>query len=178
MCCRYSLEAPHCGASNEYPQHIFSWRNKKHISSFWLKKKNALPGATIWTTLLNGTVCQISCILTLVLQNPNMPLQTVQIQISWLLKKPTDLDLHCLSCLSFSMWICIVDSGIKRSDWLTIRSGCVILIFSAWQGLTIGFALHLMKSRRTVFLYQFIRCIGFVCRFIYFTILISWHLYW
>ena len=24
-------------------------------------------------------------------------LQTVQIQISWLLKKPTDLDLHCLS---------------------------------------------------------------------------------
>ena len=26
-----------------------------------------------------------------------LPLQTVQIQISWLLKKPTDLDLHCLS---------------------------------------------------------------------------------
>ena len=25
-----------------------------------------------------------------------LPLQTVQIQISWLLKKPTDLDLHCL----------------------------------------------------------------------------------
>ena len=29
-------------------------------------------------------------------------LQTVQIQISWLLKKPTDLDLHCLSS---SVWI-------------------------------------------------------------------------
>ena len=29
-----------------------------------------------------------------------LPLQTVQLQISWLLKKPTDLDLHCLS---FSM---------------------------------------------------------------------------
>ena len=26
-----------------------------------------------------------------------LPLQTVEIQISWLLKKPTDLDLHCLS---------------------------------------------------------------------------------
>ena len=26
-----------------------------------------------------------------------LPWQTVQIQISWLLKKPTDLDLHCLS---------------------------------------------------------------------------------
>ena len=29
-----------------------------------------------------------------------LPLQTMWIQISWLLKKPTDLDLHCLS---FSM---------------------------------------------------------------------------
>ena len=25
-----------------------------------------------------------------------LPLQTVKIQVSWLLKKPTDLDLHCL----------------------------------------------------------------------------------
>ena len=25
-----------------------------------------------------------------------LPLQTVKTQISWLLKKPTDLDLHCL----------------------------------------------------------------------------------
>ena len=31
-----------------------------------------------------------------------LPLQTVYIQISWLLKKPTDLDLHCLL---LSMWI-------------------------------------------------------------------------
>ena len=34
----------------------------------------------------------------------NLSLQTVQIQINWLLKKPTDLDLHCLS---FSMWFYI-----------------------------------------------------------------------
>ena len=27
----YSLEAPHRGASNEYPQRMFSWRNKKNI---------------------------------------------------------------------------------------------------------------------------------------------------
>ena len=32
ICCGYSLEAPRQGASNEYPQHIFSWRNKKKIS--------------------------------------------------------------------------------------------------------------------------------------------------
>ena len=29
----YSLEAPRRGASNEYPQHMFSWRNKKKIAS-------------------------------------------------------------------------------------------------------------------------------------------------
>ena len=27
----YSLEVPHWGASNEYPQHMFSWRNKEDI---------------------------------------------------------------------------------------------------------------------------------------------------
>ena len=32
ICCGYSLEAPHRGTSNEYPQHMFLWRNKK-ISS-------------------------------------------------------------------------------------------------------------------------------------------------
>ena len=28
--CGYSLEAPHWGASNEYPQYMFSWKNKKN----------------------------------------------------------------------------------------------------------------------------------------------------
>ena len=30
-CCGYSLEVPRRGASNEYPQHMFSLRNKKTI---------------------------------------------------------------------------------------------------------------------------------------------------
>ena len=30
ICCGYSLKAPGRGASNEYPQHVFSWRNKKN----------------------------------------------------------------------------------------------------------------------------------------------------
>ena len=34
ICCGYSLEAPRRGASNEYPQHMFSWRNKK--KSMWI----------------------------------------------------------------------------------------------------------------------------------------------
>ena len=38
ICCGYSLEVPWQGASDEYPQHMFSWRNKKNISTFWLKK--------------------------------------------------------------------------------------------------------------------------------------------
>ena len=29
VCCGYSLEVPHRGTSNEYPQLMFSWRNKK-----------------------------------------------------------------------------------------------------------------------------------------------------
>ena len=37
ICFGYSLEAPRRGASNEYPQHMFSLRNKKDISSFWMK---------------------------------------------------------------------------------------------------------------------------------------------
>ena len=32
--CGYSLEAPRRGASNEYPQHMFSWRNKKN--NMWI----------------------------------------------------------------------------------------------------------------------------------------------
>ena len=38
ICCWYSLEAPRRGTSNEYPQHMFSLRNKKDISSFRMKK--------------------------------------------------------------------------------------------------------------------------------------------
>ena len=34
---RYSLEAPHRGASNEYPQHKFLSRNKTDTDTFWLK---------------------------------------------------------------------------------------------------------------------------------------------
>ena len=38
ICCGYSLEVPHQGTSNEYPEHMFSCRNKKNIDSFQLKK--------------------------------------------------------------------------------------------------------------------------------------------
>ena len=30
-CCGYSLEVPHQGTYNKYPQHMFLWRKKKNI---------------------------------------------------------------------------------------------------------------------------------------------------
>ena len=41
-------------------------------------------------------VSQSDYLIQIVDTNSHAKLQTVQIQISWLLKKPTDLDLHCL----------------------------------------------------------------------------------
>ena len=46
MCCGYSLKVPQQGASNEYPQHTFLWRNNKYINTFQLKK-SALSGARL-----------------------------------------------------------------------------------------------------------------------------------
>ena len=31
------IEAPRWGTSNEYQKHIFLWRYKKNINTFWLK---------------------------------------------------------------------------------------------------------------------------------------------
>ena len=48
ICYGYSLEAPHRGTSNEYPQHMFSSRNKKNIDTFWLKKA---PYQELWLSV-------------------------------------------------------------------------------------------------------------------------------
>ena len=37
----YSLEAPRLGASNEYPQYMFSWRNKKKHQCFSIEKSTS-----------------------------------------------------------------------------------------------------------------------------------------
>ena len=42
ICCGYSLEVPQRGTSNEYPQHMFSWRNMKIISIFLVEKTKHL----------------------------------------------------------------------------------------------------------------------------------------
>ena len=43
ICGGYSLEAPnrevpHQGTSSKYPKHMFLWRNKKNISTSWIRK--------------------------------------------------------------------------------------------------------------------------------------------
>ena len=40
--CGYSFEGPHWGPSNEYPQHIFFWRNKKNMNIFFVEKSTIL----------------------------------------------------------------------------------------------------------------------------------------
>ena len=54
ICCVYSLEAPHRGASNEYTQYVFSLRNKKirknvnfRASIFWLDKWILIRGQIV-----------------------------------------------------------------------------------------------------------------------------------
>ena len=42
VCCGYSLKASHRSTSNEYPQHMFSWWNKKNINIFGWKKASYL----------------------------------------------------------------------------------------------------------------------------------------
>ena len=37
--CGYSSELPRRGNSDEYPQHMFWWKNKKNINTFWPKKQ-------------------------------------------------------------------------------------------------------------------------------------------
>ena len=41
ICCGYSLEAPCRGASNEYPQHMFSWRNIKNVMGHLILKHDS-----------------------------------------------------------------------------------------------------------------------------------------
>ena len=59
----YSLEVPHQDASNEYPQHMFSSRNKKIIDIFWLTKSALiLDENMLWilirsTSLLDENIC-------------------------------------------------------------------------------------------------------------------------
>ena len=53
ICCGYSLESPRQGDSNEYPQHMFSWRADEHYPSVIIKYMSYL---FYWVTLHDITV--------------------------------------------------------------------------------------------------------------------------
>ena len=59
ICCGYSYEAPHWGASYEYPQHMFSWRNKKNIYSIPFIKTSQRHFIWIPTTSFHGEIRKI-----------------------------------------------------------------------------------------------------------------------
>ena len=59
--------------------------------------------------MLNKLRCQSDSLIHIVSINLDIEWQTVQIQISWLLKKPTDLDLHYLQSQGIS-----AGQGLKK----------------------------------------------------------------
>ena len=74
ICCEYWLEAPQGGggASNEYPQHMFSCRNKKNIY--------LIPThLDLWYAVLN---CPLNTELYYIYPLSDRPQQTVQTQIT------------------------------------------------------------------------------------------------
>ena len=58
LCCGYSLEAPQWGASNEYPQHMFLWRNKKNI---YLRHLSRSMMIVILAAIVQMPVCKRCC---------------------------------------------------------------------------------------------------------------------
>ena len=48
MYCGYSLESPQWGVSNEYPQHLFLWKNKEKYSSVFRENRCPPPPKPVY----------------------------------------------------------------------------------------------------------------------------------
>ena len=129
-------------SSNRYPQCMFLWRYKENI---WILLLS-------WTMVINpchAELIKLPCPLLIFSQsdyliqivdiNSHTEWQTVQIQISWLLQKPTDLDLHCLQRQGMS--------GISRTRVNRVWSGT--FIWSAYWILLDYFIHHKCSGRQT-----------------------------
>ena len=85
------------------------------------------------------------CILTLVLLDPDIPCLCKQCRSRSVGFWRSQLIRIC----TVSLQVCkfVSTTWIKYSDWLKIRSGCGILIYSAWKGLTfIDFRQHTIDT--------------------------------
>ena len=139
ICCGFSLEAPHQGTSNEYPQHMFSWKNKKNIDTFGLKN-SALSGVSRIQLLRNKKHfsfilfafaepfhCKSSYVCTF-LHFADLFLQIVCIQMNF----------QCASC----QYLCFCISLFTQSIWtdgasIKYRSRSDATEFSIWSGSTL-----------------------------------------
>ena len=65
ICFGYSLELPWQGNSNEYPQHMFLWRNKKKIFVWILGTWETLAdvGKNLYFGIISGLCYNVSWIL-------------------------------------------------------------------------------------------------------------------
>ena len=79
VCCGYSLEVPHWGTSNNYPEHLSSWRNKKMLCD------NCFLSRAMESTTFRCTVDQ-----------PSLYRHSIQRQYSWLSlsRNPRDSTKH------------------------------------------------------------------------------------
>ena len=95
---------PQWGDSNEYPQHIFSWTNKKNMNYFCLKNKNHI----IWSY---GTIwCKMRGKNTYVICKEQMPDQSA---------RPYDLIRAYLACQFIVLQPIILDLNVNREGaWL------------------------------------------------------------
>ena len=107
VCCGYSLEAPCWGTSNEYPQHMFSSRNKKNTDTFWLKKA---PYQELWTLYFLAVV-HIFCICMFVfrLSSSYIPSTKEPYLRIWVASEDSDQHAHLRSLVRIYTG-CILDS--------------------------------------------------------------------
>ena len=88
ICYGYSLEVPHWGTSNEYPQHMLSWRNMKNI---YLD----IPRLDLWTFfLMNRNMWDKCCMICMQKFWYNLPFSCQKMKCSYSLFDIKHSELH------------------------------------------------------------------------------------
>ena len=141
---------PQWGTSNEYPQWCFYGEIRKIIQNYHqiLLLNNSSGTIDICKQLkmphhfyfwicsfpkVSFSAFRSNLMLTIVLLNLDIPCLCKQYRSRSVGFFRSQLIWICTVCYSVCKFLSTI--WIKESDWLTIRSGCGILIYSAWQGL-------------------------------------------
>ena len=80
ICCGYSLEVPQQCASNEYPHHMFLWRNKKNYPRIITKYSLTSPdcGSSLETSLLT-TLAEMNYLKNIILSRVQYSIAPVKV---------------------------------------------------------------------------------------------------